>query len=244
MSTKRYRLDYLAFFGFIATAILFTLIWRTYYGYYILYPFTILGTWFHEMGHGIMSILVGGSFNYLEIFPNGSGLAYSSYYSNDFYFNKNIALALVSASGLFGPPLIGAILILMSSREKTTKIMLYVLAVFMFLSVIIWVRTAVGIIVITLLSILIFITAKKGNDTFQQLIVQFLGVIACIDTYKQINYLYTESATINGETFLSDTGKMAEYLGKSHTFWATVILVLSFSILLYSLYVRHRNKVI
>lgn len=84
MTSKSHKINYLAFFGFIATAVVYALIWHTYYGYYILYPFTILGTWFHEMGHGIMSILVGGRFNYLEIFPNGSGLAHSSYYTKDF----------------------------------------------------------------------------------------------------------------------------------------------------------------
>ena len=36
-------------------------------GRFILYPFTILGTWFHEMGHGVTAMLMGGSFEQLEI---------------------------------------------------------------------------------------------------------------------------------------------------------------------------------
>lgn len=239
--SKNYTTNYRAIFGFIAASILLVLIWRTYYGYYILYPFTILGTWFHEMGHGIMSMIVGGNFDRLEIFSNGSGLAYSSYYDSDFYFNKNIALGLVSAAGLFGPPAIGSILILMSKTYKRSKIMLYLLAVVMLISVVIWVRTTVGIIVIFILGSLLLYIAIKGNETLQQLIVQFLGVVACIDTYKQIDYLYTKSFISNGIEKLSDTGSMAERIGLTHNFWATVILGLSFAMLLYSLLLRNRT---
>ena len=33
------------------------LLWQTYWGSLLLYPFTILATWFHEMGHGLAAIL-------------------------------------------------------------------------------------------------------------------------------------------------------------------------------------------
>jgi len=240
---KRYTFNYYSFLGFVAAAVCLALIWQTYYGYYILYPFTILGTWFHEMGHGIMSIIVGGTFLRLEIFANGSGLAYSSYLESDFYFNKNMALGLVSAAGLFGPPIIGCILILMSKTYRRSKIMLYVLSIAMLVSVLIWVRTSVGIVVILSLGLLLLYIAIKGNETLQQLVVQFLGVVACIDTYKQINYLYIERFISQGEEKLSDTGAMAERIGLSYSFWATVILVLSFAMLIYSLYLRSRKRI-
>ena len=73
---KEYKVDYYSIIGF---SVLTIFIWRFHYGYYILYPFTIMGTWFHEMGHGIMSMMVGGDFIKLEFFPNGSGLAWSKY---------------------------------------------------------------------------------------------------------------------------------------------------------------------
>ena len=237
-----YKTNYQAILGFILASFILVLIWRTYYGYYILYPFTILGTWFHEMGHGIMSIIVGGKFTRLEIFNNGSGLAFSSYMDSNFYFDKNISLGLVSAAGLFGPPVIGSILILMSKTHKRSKIILYLLSIVMLISVALWVRTTVGVVVILFLGTFILYIAIKGNETLQQLVVQFLGVIACIDTYKQINYLYTKSFTSNGVEKLSDTGSMAKRIGFTHNFWATVILILSFSILLYSLFLRNRIK--
>jgi len=65
------------------------------------YPFMLLGTWFHEMGHGLTSILVGAHFDRLEIFPNGSGIAYTTYYSNA-WIPMNIGRALVAAGGCLG----------------------------------------------------------------------------------------------------------------------------------------------
>ena len=43
-----------------------------------LYPFTLLGTWVHEMGHGLGALLCGGRFDRLEIFEDASGLAFTA----------------------------------------------------------------------------------------------------------------------------------------------------------------------
>ncbi|MEM6477056.1 MAG: M50 family metallopeptidase, partial [Pseudomonadota bacterium] len=42
------------------------------FGNYLIYPFFILTTWFHEMGHGISAILTGQEFDQLVIYANGS----------------------------------------------------------------------------------------------------------------------------------------------------------------------------
>ena len=36
-------------------------LWQVPYGDTLLYPFTLLATWFHEMGHGLASMLLGRS---------------------------------------------------------------------------------------------------------------------------------------------------------------------------------------
>ncbi|HEY6814612.1 MAG TPA: M50 family metallopeptidase, partial [Croceibacterium sp.] len=58
-------------------ALLCIVLWQTYWGSLLLYPFTILATWFHEMGHGIAAMLVGGQFDRLMIYQDGSGVARS-----------------------------------------------------------------------------------------------------------------------------------------------------------------------
>ena len=45
------------------------------YGSLLLYPISLLSTWAHEMGHGIVAILTGGKFIELKIFYDTTGLA-------------------------------------------------------------------------------------------------------------------------------------------------------------------------
>ena len=237
---KKYKVDYYSFFGFILFAFLIVFIWRFYYGYYILYPFTILGTWFHEMGHGIMAIIVGGKFEYLEIFPNGSGLAWNRLPVDLSPYLR----ASVTAAGLFGPPFVGSVLILMSKSFKKSNIILYILSITMLISVPIWVRTTVGVVVISGLGLAFLFIAVKGGSLFKQLVVQIIGVIACVNTYMQIGYLYTERVTVGGqEESWSDTGNIAAQLGMTYSFWGTFILIISFVMLVYSLYLRNRKKI-
>ena len=67
------------------------------YGRLVLYPFTLLATWVHEMGHGLTALLCGGKFAQLEIFSNASGLASTAVV-------PGFRQALVCAGGLLGPP--------------------------------------------------------------------------------------------------------------------------------------------
>ena len=48
-------------------AVVSVLLWQTRIGSLVLYPFTILATWFHEMGHGLAAMLTGSSFERLLI---------------------------------------------------------------------------------------------------------------------------------------------------------------------------------
>jgi len=242
MAKTKYKVDYYSFGGFILFGLILVSVWQTYYGYYILYPFTILGTWFHEMGHGIMAILTGGTFEYLEIFPSGSGVAYNSHTYQ--LLPMKYTRALVSSAGLFGPPIVGAILILMSKSLRKSKIILYALSIFMLISVVIWVRSTTGIVVVSSLGILFLILTIKAKSSIIQFAVQIIGLIACVNTYRQISYLFMDNGVINGEQMTSDTGQIANQLGLTHTFWGGFILILSFILLLTSLHYRNRTKIV
>ena len=45
------------------------------WGRYVLYPFALLATWAHEMGHGLAALLFGGSFHELDLYPDLGGQA-------------------------------------------------------------------------------------------------------------------------------------------------------------------------
>ncbi|MBW4644911.1 MAG: M50 family metallopeptidase [Goleter apudmare HA4340-LM2] len=217
----------------VAAAIATAILWQFPGGDYILYPFTILATWFHEMGHGLMALLLGGQFQKLEIFGNGSGRAtYSIALSL-----MPIGPGLVAAAGPMGPPIAGAALILASRSFKLASLSLKVLGSVLLLSTLIWVRSAFGFVAIPLLGLIILGIALKAPRWLQGFGIQFLGVQACVSTYHQLDYLFSSSA---GSLGLSDTAQMQKYLLLPYWFWGGLMAIASLVILVQSLRVAYR----
>ncbi|MDY6902202.1 MAG: M50 family metallopeptidase [Cyanobacteriota bacterium] len=227
--------DRIGIWWLIGAAVATIVLWQVPYGHYILYPFSILATWFHEMGHGLAAILLGGDFLQLEIFANGSGRATYTYDSRLFF--GQIGRAIVAAAGLLGPPIAGAILILASRSFKTASISLKILGGFLLFSVLIWVRSLFGIVAILLLGLIILGIGIKANRWFQGFSIQFLGVQACISTYNQLDYLFTPTA---GPLGISDTGQIQQQLLLPYWFWGGLIAVASLLILVQSLRIAYK----
>ncbi|MEE4207082.1 MAG: M50 family metallopeptidase, partial [Erythrobacter sp.] len=109
------------------------------FGAYILYPFTILTTWFHEMGHGLTAVLLGHDFERLVIYSNGSGVA-ESYIAGD---ASRVTRAAIAAGGPLAPSLVGALLIVASAHAAAWRPALWAMAGAIVLSVVIYVRSPV-----------------------------------------------------------------------------------------------------
>jgi Peptidase M50B-like len=218
----------------IAAAIATILLWQVPGGDYILYPFTILATWFHEMGHGLMALLLGGQFQKLEIFSNGSGVAT---YAIRMSWGP-IGPALVAAAGPMGPPIAGAALILASRSFTAASLSLKILGGFLLVSTLIWVRSWFGFVAIPLLGLIILGIALKAPRWVQGFVIQFLGVQACISTYHQLNYLFSDNA---GSLGLSDTAQMQRYLLLPYWFWGGLMAIASLVILAQSLRMAYRS---
>ncbi len=219
----------------IAAAIATILLWQLPGGDYILYPFTILATWFHEMSHGLMALVLGGQFRKLEIFGNGSGVAT---YAMSLSLGP-IGPALVAAAGPMGPPIAGAALILASRSFKAASLSLKILGAFLLVSTLIWVRSLFGLVAIPLLGIIILVIALKAPRWMQGFAVQFLGVQACISTYHQLDYLFSYSA---GPLGLSDTAQIQQRLLLPYWFWGGLMAVASLVILVQSLRIAYRSR--
>ena len=61
-------------------ALVSVMLWQTTLGMLVLYPFTILATWFHEMGHGIAAMLLGGAVAGGKVIADWPGLSRSALY--------------------------------------------------------------------------------------------------------------------------------------------------------------------
>lgn len=193
------------------------------FGTYLIYPFAILTTWFHEMGHGITALLLGQHFEQLLIFPNGSGVAASQVSADA----SRLVLAAIAAGGPIAPSAVGAGLIVASAHPRAWRPMLWLTAAAILLSVAIWVRSPTGLWALPLVAAVLGLVAWRGSPAFTRFSLQFLGVLGALSMLRDWRYLFTEQAVINGQAILSDTGQIEAVLGLPHWFWAGLILAVS-----------------
>lgn len=192
-------------------------------GNYLIYPFMILTTWFHEMGHGLTALAMGQEFRQLMIFASGSGVAESRLAADASAFT----FAAIAAGGPLAPCLAGALLILASAHPRLWRPALWLVAGAIILSTVIWVRSPVGYTMLPLVAALLAVAAWRASPGLVRFTLQFLGVLAAMSMLRDFRYLFTEQAVIEGQTILSDTGQIAAVLGMPHWFWAGAILLVS-----------------
>ncbi|WP_379922769.1 M50 family metallopeptidase [Erythrobacter sp. R86502] len=193
------------------------------FGTYLIYPFAILTTWFHEMGHGLTAMLLGQHFEQLVIFPNGSGVAESRMAGDMSRFTH----AAIAAGGPLAPSAVGALLIVASAHARAWRPVLWLSAAVILLSVAIWVRSPTGFWALPLVAAILGLVAWRGSPGFARFSLQFLGVLGALSMLRDFNYLFTEQGVINGRAMLSDTGQIEAALGLPHWIWAGLILAIS-----------------
>ena len=220
----------------VVIALVTILLWHSPYGAYLLYPFTILSTWFHEMGHGLAAMLLGHRFERLVIFPDGSGYALHSVSGAP----SRLGIAAIAAAGLLGPTVAGCLLILSSRTLRGTRMALSGLGIVLLLSTFIWVRSLVGWLVLPLIAAACLFLAARGRSATQRFAVQFLGVQGCISIYRDFGYLFSAGGMLGGVPQLSDSAQIAQALILPYWFWGGVISALIVWMIWWSLKRAHR----
>jgi hypothetical protein len=193
------------------------------FGQYLAYPFFILTTWFHEMGHGLTALALGQHFEQLLIFPNGSGVAENQLAGDaPRYFQ-----AAIAAGGPLAPAAAGAGLIVASAHPRAWRPVMALVAAAILASTIIWVRSATGWWALSLATVIIGVTAWRGSPAFLRFALQFLGLMGALSALSDWRYLFTEQVVLGGQAMLSDTGAISAVVGMPHWLWAGVLLLIS-----------------
>jgi hypothetical protein len=220
-----------------AIALASVMLWQTALGSLLLYPFTILATWFHEMGHGIAAMITGRRFQSLQIFPDGSGVAQLLGPADGYRLTD----ALIAAGGPLGPAIAGALLIIASRTARTSSVALTLLGTALIVSTVIWVRSLTGWLFLPALGAAIFVLARSGSVSLQRFVVQLLGVQACISVWKQFGYLFSPGGSVGGRLHRSDTGAIADVLFLPYWLWGAIISAVIMALLWWSFKVAFRR---
>lgn len=205
----------------ILVAVAIAIVWQLPYGRQILYPITLLGTLFHEMGHGLTALALGNTFSQMVLYSDGSGMAHWS--GSPGRFN----VALVAAGGLVGPSVAGGALLAASRSAKGAKWTLVGLAAFLALSALIWVRNPFGLAFVLLWAAVFAGASRIKSDKLVTLVVQVVGVMMCVAIFSDISYMFSDHAIVNGVANPSDSAQMAGALFLPYWFWGALVALFS-----------------
>lgn len=219
-------------FILLLTLVLTIVAWQVPHGDYIVYPFSLLAVWFHEMGHGLTAVLLGGTFDQIEVTLQAGGLA--TFSQSDFGAG---AKALVAIGGLLGPAIAGSLLVLLSQSRSLTTLALSSLGTAMVLSTFLLGKTSLGMWLIAGIGSLLILTAFKGSIGLKQFLINLLGVQTSISVFRRLDYLFMAQADLGqGRILPSDSAIIANNLFFPVIFWGTLLSLISVGLLSLSLY--------
>jgi len=203
----------------------------------VLYPFTLLATWFHEMGHGLAGMMVGAEFVSLVILPDGSGYT-TSLHDADM---SRSARAFISAGGPLGPAIAGGALIIASRWRKGSVWALVLLAGALLASALLVVDGLTGWIVLPALALVLLGIARFASIQHRQLALKFCGIQGCISTYVSLDYVFSRGGVMVAGAQYSDTEQMAQALFLPYWFWGLVLTAMIIAIIAFSLWIAYRR---
>lgn len=188
----------------------------------IAWPLMLFSTYAHEMGHGVTAAILGGRFESIVINADGSGQALCG-------VTGRISSALVSAGGLVGPAVLGAMMFWAARTRERSKAALSVLAATGFLAVLLVVRNLLGVCFALGLSGLCTCIVLFAPASTWRAVTAFLAVQLSISVYTGKGYLFTDWAGTMGP---SDVANMSRALFLPYWFWGLLCAAFSAVVLL------------
>lgn len=190
------------------------------------WPLLIGSTLAHELGHGVGALLIGGRFESLALYPDGSGVAQ---WSGAF---GRLGLAFVAAAGLLGPPLCAFLLLLAGRRERASHVALGVLALLLLLVVLLWTGSWLTAAYCSALAALLGEFAWRGSAHACQVLCVFMAVQLALASFTRADYLFTPTARTGQGVMPSDVGRIAEALWLPYWLWGGLLALVTVALLL------------
>lgn len=131
---------------------------------YVSVPFKWLESYFHELSHGIATILSGGIVSHIQLFPNGAG----------FCFSQGGSTLLIGFSGYFGAACWGYIIYLLATWPRGIRVSSVLLGVLVVVSGVLWGRDILTLAILAVLTIIFLLPLKLSQN---KILTQFLRII-------------------------------------------------------------------
>lgn len=194
----------------------------------LFYPFQLFGTFVHELSHGLVAMLTGGSFQRFAVNPDLSGVAWSA----------GGVRWLISSAGYIGSAVFGGLLVLLHTRGISARRVLLGLGIVLGVLCLLFVRNLFGIASGLAIAALLALAGRRLPEQWAHLGLLFLGVQLMLDGLNSLIGLIHMSAA--GQA-LTDAGNMQRATGIPALVWSIVWMLISILILGYTLRLAARN---
>jgi hypothetical protein len=213
------------------------------FGGLVLYPFKVLNTWMHEISHGVVMLLTGVGFDRMDVYPDGSGLAFADGTAGP------PGRALIAAAGYMGTPLWGVVLLWLGQSEVYARRCLAVVGFLLGLTTAMFVANRFGQITLGITALVVVGAGIFVPGRVAAMLCNFIAAQACIGALVDIRVLYRPFLVVDGHERGSDAHQMAAAtFGTSEPwaiwFWATAWLVWSLALLYVALRLARRRALV
>lgn len=190
------------------------------------WPLLLGSTLAHELGHGFAALALGGRFESMDLFADGSGVAaYRGAFSD-------LQIALVAAAGLLGPPVAAWALLLAGRSARASHVGLGLLGMVLLAVAVLWSGNVLTTVFCAVLGAALALVAWRGGAEFSQILCVFMAVQLGLASFTRADYLFTRSAQTGQGMMLSDVGQIAEAWWLPYWLWGGLIAALSLLFLL------------
>lgn len=168
-------------------------------------PFEWFETYFHEISHGVVALVTGGSVQRLELRFDGSGTLWHS----GSWFRSLVAFA-----GYAGAFVFGSILYLAASASAPQSAGRWGLGLagMVALSAALWVRDLQSLIVSVVLIAAFLSLWKMGGNRFTQWLLQFVGVYVVVGAFYSPTWLLWTNDHHNDASTLRQASGLPEFV--------------------------------
>ncbi len=194
------------------------------YGQIIARPLVLLSTLAHEMGHGLVALLLGGKFQRLEMWLDGSGVAHL-----DLTGFGRLRQGLALAGGLVGPAVAAALCFALGKTGRGARACLIGLGLLLLLAEVLVVRNLFGFVFVGLVAAVCLAAGARLRPQPARWVLVFLGVQLALSVFSRADYLFAKSAGL----LPSDVLQMQQVLFLPYWFWGFACGAFAVAVLAY-----------
>jgi hypothetical protein len=207
------RLDGKQLLWLLALMVLLTLLWST----WVVWPLKILVVFFHELSHGFVALLTGGSIDHIEVVKEQGGLCVTR--------GGNRFLTL--SAGYLGSLIWGGLALLLAGRTRRDRGVTLAMSGVILLATIIWVRPILGFGFgfHLLAGLVLLLIGARLPRSFNDIFLKVFGLASCLYAIPDI-----WSDTVARSHLPSDARMLAEMTHIPTVMWGGFWIIVALAL--------------